>query len=388
MAIAMLAAAAVLAAVSPIAAAPRASIVGHVYVNNNSAGTNTVAGFDRHADGSLTPIPGSPFPTGGAGTGTPIGSAGALQLSTDGHFLLVVNPASNDISTLLVLPGGRLLPLQTVASGGSRPVSIAVHQTLVYVANVGAGNSNYTGFRLLGGVLLPIPRSTFPLPDTALPGQVLFGGSPSGPVADLLGAGLTLIGTRVGPDNGPSFIDSFHVGLDGRLTPAPGSPIPAQRIGPFGSAVRPTNPNQLFVSNAHDGPNAGSVSVYTIGANSALTAITGSPFANNQTAPCWVAITPDGRTLFAVNTGATSISGYSIASNGTLGLVSTTAMANPAPPLRAFDAATDPEGRFLYVVDASAKVSAFAISGATLSELPGSPVAIPGGAAPFGIVVI
>ena len=27
-------------------------VVGHVYVNNNSAGQNTVAGFDRHVDGS------------------------------------------------------------------------------------------------------------------------------------------------------------------------------------------------------------------------------------------------------------------------------------------------------------------------------------------------
>src|SRR6476660_7514896 len=30
--------------------------IGHVYVNNNTAGRNTVAGFDRHADGSLTAL--------------------------------------------------------------------------------------------------------------------------------------------------------------------------------------------------------------------------------------------------------------------------------------------------------------------------------------------
>ena len=35
-------------------------VVGHAYVNDNTATANTVAGFDRHADGSLTPIPGSP----------------------------------------------------------------------------------------------------------------------------------------------------------------------------------------------------------------------------------------------------------------------------------------------------------------------------------------
>ena len=47
-------------------------------------------------------------------------------------------------------------------------------------------------------------------------------------------------------------IDSFTVGFGGRLTAAPGSPFPAQGLGPFGSEFRPTNPSQLFVSNAHN----------------------------------------------------------------------------------------------------------------------------------------
>ena len=29
--------------------------VGHVYLNDNTAGANTIAAFDRHVDGSLTP---------------------------------------------------------------------------------------------------------------------------------------------------------------------------------------------------------------------------------------------------------------------------------------------------------------------------------------------
>src|SRR5262245_56393426 len=34
------------------------AIVGHVYVNDNTARSNTIAGFDRHDDGTLSPIPG------------------------------------------------------------------------------------------------------------------------------------------------------------------------------------------------------------------------------------------------------------------------------------------------------------------------------------------
>jgi DNA-binding beta-propeller fold protein YncE len=351
--------------------------VGHVYVNNNTSGSNTIAGFDRHADGSLTPIAGSPFDAGGAGTGTPFGSAGGLQQTSDGRYLLATDPASSQISVLRVLRGGALRLVEVQGSNGTAPVSIAVHDGLVYVANGGAGGSNYTGFRLSdGGHLRPIAGSTYPLPDNALPGHVLI--SPDG---------HRLVGTRVGPNAGPSYLDAFRIRSDGGLTPAPGSPFPAQRIGPFGSAFSPIHRNQLFVSNAHDGPGAGSVSVFHVARDGSLTAIAGSPFADNQTAPCWVAISPNGKALFAVNTAVPSISRYALAADGTLSLAGSTTFASPSG-LRPFDAAVSPDGRFLYVVDAgAAKVSVFAVDGTSVAELSGSPVSIPGGGAPLGIVV-
>ncbi|MEA2605977.1 MAG: 6-phosphogluconolactonase [Chloroflexota bacterium] len=350
--------------------------IGHVYVNNNTAGRNTVAGFDRHADGSLTAIAGSPFDAGGAGTGAPFGSAGGLQQTADGRYLLATDPASNDISVLRVKPSGALQLVEVEGSNGLQPTSIAVHGSLVYVANGGAGESNYTGFRLnAGGHLSPIAGSTFALPDSAAPGQVLI--SPDG---------HRLVATRVGPTAGPSFLDAFRIGADGRLTAAPGSPYSAERIGPFGSTFSPTHGNQLFVSNAHDGAGNGSVSVYDVAADGSLTAISGSPFADDQTAPCWVAISPDGNALFAVNTGTGSVSAYTVAGDGTLGLVGSTTASLAG--LKAFDAGVSPDGRFLYVVDAGvAKVSAFAIDGTSVTEIAGSPIAIPGGAAPFGMVV-
>ena len=85
-----------------------ADVVGHVYVNNNSAGQNTVAGFDRHVDGTLTAIAGSPFPAGGAGTGSPLGSAGAIQFSSDGRYVLAVDAASDQVSVLRIRHDGTL----------------------------------------------------------------------------------------------------------------------------------------------------------------------------------------------------------------------------------------------------------------------------------------
>ena len=359
-------------------AAAGSPVVGHLYVNNNTSGTNTVAGFDRHANGSLTTITGSPFVAGGAGTGLPFGSAGGLQRSSDGRYLLATDPASNQISVLKIKSDGSLKLVEVDSSNGLTPISIATHGKLVYVANTGADGSNYTGFRLnAGGHLSPIAGSTYALPNDALPGDVLI--SPDG---------HRLIGTRVGPSAGPSFIDAFRIGADGRLTAAPGSPYAAQGVGPFGSTFSPTNHDQLFVSNAHNGGGLGTVSAYDVAADGSLTSIAGSPFPDNQTAPCWVAISPDGNALFAVNTAVPSISHYTVAADGTLHLAGTaTPFASPTG-LKPFDAAVSPDGGFLYVVDAGiASVGAFAVDGTSLTELAGSPVAIAGGGAPFGIVI-
>ena len=285
-----------------VSAAPE--IVGHVYVNDNTAGRNTIGGFNRFADGTLAPMKGSPFIAGGAGTGTIVGSQGALQTARTGRYLLAVAAGSNQISVLRIDHDGRPHRLGSpVSSGGIAPVSIAVHADLVYVANAGNGTtgSNYTGFKIHGdGRLIPLPASTVPLPATANVGDVFFN-------AD----GTHLVGTEVGTTDPSTFkIDSFVVGHDGRLTAAPGSPFAAQGAGPFGSKFRPTNPTQLYVANAHDGPDKGSVSAFKVSHNGTLTAIGASPYADNQTAPCWVEITHDGRYLFAVNTASSSLSRY------------------------------------------------------------------------------
>ena len=76
-----------------------------------------------------------------------VGPKRALQLSRDGRYLLAVDAGSNQISVLRVGWDGslQLVPGGVVSSGGLTPVSIAVHGSLVYVANSGAGGSNFTG---------------------------------------------------------------------------------------------------------------------------------------------------------------------------------------------------------------------------------------------------
>ena len=183
-------------------------VVGYTYIDGNTATANTIDGFARHADGSLSPLAGSPFAAGGAGLGTGLGSQGAIQVTADGRYLLAVDAGSNQISVLRVTAGGvPVLVGRPVSSGGIEPVSVAVSWSgLVYVANSGAGGSNYTGFRLSpAGTLRPIPGSTYTVPDNSGLGDVFFNAF-----------GDHLIGTRTGT----SLIDSFVVLPGGRLLAA------------------------------------------------------------------------------------------------------------------------------------------------------------------------
>jgi 6-phosphogluconolactonase len=350
-------------------------VVGYTYIDGNTATANTVDGYARHADGSLTALAGSPFAAGGVGLGTGLASQGAIQATRDGKYLLVVDAGSNQLSVLRVTQGGvPVLVGQPVSSGGNEPVSVAVSPFgLVYVANSGAGGSGYSGFRLgFDGRLIPIPGSTVSVPDGSGLGDVFFNGP-----------GDHLIGTRTGT----SEIDSFLVLPDGHLRAAAGSPYAGQGLGQLGAEFSPVNPSELFVSNAHNGALLGTVSAYRDNVLGQLTSIGSSPYSDGQTAPCWVEITHDGRYLFAVNTGSGTISSYSIAFNGSLALIGTTPINGGGADI---DARLSPDGRYL-LVDGSGMhfVSVFAVSGGTLAEVSSSPTPLPAGVtASAGVVNI
>ena len=344
----------------------------HVYLDGNTAGANTIAGFVRHADGSLTAVPGSPFQAGGAGLGAGVASQGATQVTDNGRYVLAVDAGSNQISVLRVNWDGSLTPVpgSPFASGGVEPNSIAVHDGLVYVSNLGSATvaPNYTGFFLTPwGRLQPIPHSTVTLPAGQNTGDIVLNND-----------GTKLVGSVIGGTTpGSSLINSFRVNRNGTLTAASGPPFVAQGLGAFGSEFSPINPDQVFVSNPHNGAGLGTVSAFQDSWNGTLSSIGDSPFADGQTAPCWLVVSHDGKYLYALNTGSGTISGYSIAPAGTLTLIGSTPLSTAATgTITGTDVTISNHDRTLYVNESNnGTVAAFSLNDGTATQLAGSPYA-------------
>ncbi len=320
-------------------AAAATSAVGAVYALTNATSGNAVLVWNRTADGSLTPA--GSYATGGQGSGSGLGSQGAVILSQDNQLLFAVDAGSNEISSFKVGPDGLTL-VGRVASGGTLPTSLTTYKNLLYVLNAGS-SGNISGFTIGNdGTLAPIADSIRPLSGGATgPGQIGF--SPDG---DLL----------VVVERATQTIDTFVVGADGRAS----GPIPQHSSGatPFGFAFG--HRGQLFVSEAAGAPGGSATSSYTTAADGSLGLVSGS-VPTNQRAACWLVVTSDGRYTYTANAGSGSISGYSIDQDGSLTLLNTDGR-TAAPGANPTDMALSHNSRFLYVrMGSTAIIAGFAV---------------------------
>ncbi|HXN76368.1 MAG TPA: beta-propeller fold lactonase family protein [Gemmatimonadaceae bacterium] len=327
---------------------------GSIYTLTNQIAGNAVAVFRQAMDGSLT-AQGS-VSTGGLGSGSSLGSQGSLTLSDNGRWLLAVNAGSNDVSVFKVTEDGLELT-DRVASGGTRPISVTVAHNTVYALNAG-GTGNISGFTLSeDGKLSPIAGSTRPLSGSAVnPAEVSFSTN-----------GRWLVVTEKATNK----LDVYAVDKSG-VAGAPSFQSPALAGSePFGFAFG--RRNELVVSEAA----TGSASSYVLGKSGTLSLVTGAA-ATHQGAPCWVAVTEDGRFAYTANAASGTITGFSVSEGGSLGLLDAsgvTATVNAG----AIDIAVGRGSRFLYQLDGS-RISAFRVTASGHLEPLGS-IAKPTGSA-------
>ncbi len=99
-------------------------------------------------------------------------------------------------------------------------------------------------------------------------------------------------------------IDVFKVLSDGRTSAPTFTPSPVTDT--FGFVF--DSQGYLVVTQANNGAPPGSVSSYRILADGTAQAITDSLVTGTQLAPCWNAITSNGKYVYTVNTASASIS--------------------------------------------------------------------------------
>jgi 6-phosphogluconolactonase len=311
---------------------------GGVFAATNQPSGNSIAAYFRSADGSLTAA--GMFPTGGLGAGgatDPLRAQGSLILGgnhgagDDGQpMLFVVNAGSNEISVLAI--GEHALTLvDKVPSGGLRPVSLTLHNDLLYVLHAGSGTIN--GFEVSNnGHLTPIPQSTRTVTggSAADPSEVSF--SPDGRLLVVTGKPL-------------NNIDTYQVQGE-----TPSGPLANHSAGltPFGFEF--DRRGHLVVSEAMGlVPGDGSASSYDVSPDGVVSVVSPSVH-DTQTAPCWLVVTRNGNFAYVTNTASSNISSYTVGHRGELTLLNPIA-ATTDPASNPVDMALAGRSRFLYALN-------------------------------------
>jgi 6-phosphogluconolactonase (cycloisomerase 2 family) len=299
-----------------------------VFVQTDNTAGNQIVAYSRDKDGTLTQA--GVYDTGGLGgmldgsVADHLASQGSLTYDPRHALLYAVNAGSDTVSVFSVA-GDRLTLRQTVTSGGSFPVSIAVHGDVVYVLNALDGGS-VQGYVVAGGYLAEMAAWNRPLgldptatPQyTNTPGQVGFSADGS----------QLLVTTK----QNTNAVDVFA--LDRSGAPVGGPVVNSfPNDVPFSFVLR--GRDQILLTEA--GPNA----VVTATLHHDGTLATSSTAATGQSATCW--ITAVGDLVYASNAGSSTLSGFRVGSDGELSLLRTT----PTHP-GTVDSAASANGRFLY----------------------------------------
>jgi 6-phosphogluconolactonase (cycloisomerase 2 family) len=364
---------------------PTATAKNVVYVESNDPAGNAIFAFRRDDQGRLTPIPGSPFPTGGAGI-TPTFALGPFDsdqnviVSPDHTMLFAVNGGSNSIAVFGINPDGSLTPApgSPFFSGGSNPVSVGLAGNVLCVVNQdqdpghpGLFLPNYVSFKVTrAGQLVPVRDSAVFVDAGSSPSQALI--SPDSRVvfgAEFLGGLLRTL--RIGPG--------------GRLIPAAAQPLPASEFAdtgappnPLGLAVHP-NRRLLYVEFV----TISRIGVYRYTSAGDLNFVRTVP--DSGKAPCWALVNQAGTRLYASNTGDSSISVYDLEQDPTQPIeIQHLALRTTGS---CFQFALDPSDKFLHVVTQQASprqdvtangLNVLAVNpDGTLTEVPSSPTHLP-----------
>jgi 6-phosphogluconolactonase (cycloisomerase 2 family) len=323
-----------------------------VYVNNQDT-TNTISGFSVAASGALTPISGSPFVTGGAGSSVTCFGLDRMVVSTVDNLLFVSNSGDQTISVFQINPTTGALtiaPGSPVVSGlaadGCGGMSLAATPDGHFL--MASSNGSIQSFNIAAsGALTPAVLSTPTAPSTSV------------------GMKISSDGKYLALSNETS-VSMFTIDPNtSALTSVATSPFARQSTGLISGLEFSCAVDTLYASESSFGSSAitdaWSIGAATSAAPGALTPVAGSPLLtpglNDSNA---IALSPDGNRLFTTDQLNGKIASFSVAAGGSL---ASSSILNGVGSVHVPTGLTvDAAGAFLYVADDTFGIAVFSIA--------------------------
>ena len=289
-----------------------AGISDTIWLESNSTAGNSILAFKNDGSGSPTFL--GSAPAGGIGVydGTfalgPFDSDQNLITNPEGTLLFAVNSGSNSIAVFHINSNGSLEPVagSPFPSGGINPVSLGLKGDILTVVNKDqdpAQNANvhlpnYTTFHVWpNGSLTPIKNSTIP---------VAYGSSPSQALIASLGSLV------FGADFQAGLLQSFLLSGDGHLLQNPPTALPESAFtglaAPHFALGMRTHPSLpiLYVGFV----TASKLGVFRYDGRGRLSFL--RTVQNSGQAICWVTVNRAGTRAYTTNTGDNSVSVYDL----------------------------------------------------------------------------
>jgi 6-phosphogluconolactonase (cycloisomerase 2 family) len=384
-------------------AAAEAPFDGTVYIESNGTkpGTNSVLAY-RYGAGSFRPLSVREYPTGGNGIhdltdGGSLDAEDQIATNADQTLLFAVNAGSDTVAVFNIADDGTLTPVKgsPFPSGGKAPASVGVNGDTLFVVNkahdesrhLEADNPTYASFHIAAdGTLTPI-GTPFDVPPKSSPTQAY------------VVPGTNLL---VGSEESGRW-RTFTIGGDGSLTQAQGSPHPLDhsvrasgpslKAWPQGISRHPTQ-KLLYAGVA----NLRKLVVYGFDDSGRLSLVN-QQIDKGSVLPCWTVMNAKGTRLYTGNAGSQNISVYDVGTDPRKPRqIQSVLLKTPGNP---WNFRIDPTGRYLFMVNMRAisavppgtgnTLHSFSIdAGGKLKEMPGSPVQIPVPLKtnPWGMVVV
>jgi 6-phosphogluconolactonase (cycloisomerase 2 family) len=295
----------------------------------------------------------------------PLISAYGIAATDDGKHVLAVNAGDSTVGLLTVNTDYSLKLVNAAKAGDKFPVSVATTGKHVVVASVGVDNNHGSISAYVisaSGELVAVPDSRRDL--WARPSTVAFTRDGRHLIVNELVTGKIKVFAREGDSLSAepvSMVDSpradrrfqaipvgFDIGAgdDGDLVLMSEARFLTPEFGLREEAnVVPQTPKYSWQT--------GSLSSYVVDTNGNISLVagdvlTGDNFEGGEIANCWVALSPDQRTLWAANALSSSISSFDIGGDGSARLRNATAFKSDPELLFFSDLAVGYDGRTLF----------------------------------------